>query len=114
MKVNRRLCGRVKRKRSPSRPVRPVDDVPTTMLCGEIILAATPPEELVATVSTGLIPMDSAVTFCMLQKSAFAEVSLPVTKTPSQPKKADTKGKAAPVIVKARPSVVVMPDQLAT
>src|SRR5450830_1538914 len=108
------LYGSAKRNRYPSRPDRPADDVPTTILCGEITLPATPPVAFVTTVSTGCMSIDSAVIFCMLQKRALEEVSLPVTNTPSQPRKAETNGKTMPAIVNALPRVTVMPDQLAT
>jgi hypothetical protein len=40
----------------------------------------------------------------------LAEVSLPVRKTPSQPRTALKNGNAGPVVASARPSVDVIPE----
>src|ERR687893_282571 len=76
---------RTRRSRSPSFPCRPVELVPTARFCGLIIFPNTPPEELAPTARTGLTPICWAVTFCRLAKRAFAEVSEPVSATPSHP-----------------------------
>ena len=45
----------------------------------------------------------------MLEKRALEEVSDPVRNTPSQPMSGAKKGNRLPVLVKARPSVELMP-----
>jgi hypothetical protein len=47
---------------------------------------------------------------CRFPNNAFAEVSLPVRKTPNQPRMALKNGKIDPVAARARPSVDVMPE----
>ena len=64
----------------------------------------------VAAVSMGFRPSVSAVMTCRLPKSAFEDVSLPVTNTPSQPRKALKNGKHQSVAAKASPSVVSVPE----
>jgi L-lactate permease len=76
---------RTRRRRSPSRPWRPVALVPTARFCGEIIFPSTPPEELAPTVRFGLTPICCAVTFCRFANRAFDDVSEPVSATPSHP-----------------------------
>ena len=80
------------------------------MLASEIILPMTPAAELTDAVSTGLSPIWLAVITCRLPNSAFADVSLPVRNTPSQPRIALKNGNVAPVAASARPSVEVMPE----
>ena len=104
-------CFTVKLNRSPSLPTRPDAAVATAMLCGEIILPQTPPEEFAATVRIGSTPTCCQVTACKLPNSAFAEVSEPVRKTPSQPKNAEKNGKREPVPARNRPSVELMPEK---
>ena len=83
------------------------------MLCGEIIFAATPPAELDATGSTGLIPRLLAATDCSFAKRAFEDVSLPVMNTPIHPMKLARNGYILPVYVRAKPSVLLRPEKLA-
>ena len=64
----------------------------TTMLCASIIFPMTPPVLLAVQISSGLRESCSAVTFCRLPNMALLEVSLPVSATPSQPKKAAQNG----------------------
>ena len=59
----------VSRKTSPSCPIKPAEAVAPERLCGEIILPVTPPAELAAAVSAGLMPSCSAVVFCKLQNA---------------------------------------------
>ena len=103
------LCFSVKRKISLSCPIQPVAAVATEMLCGEIILPATPPVELAATVRCGSIPSCSAAVFCKLPNRALDEVSEPVRHTPIQPRIGAKNGKKCPVLVNARPRVALMP-----
>ena len=93
----------VSRKTSPSCPIKPAEAVAPERLCGEIILQVTPPAELAAAVSAGLMPSCSAVVFCKLQNGAFADESLPVKKIPSQPMIGEKKGKSIPVALNAMP-----------
>ena len=72
----------------------PVAATATAMLCSEIILPITPAAELTDAVSIGLRSSALAVTTCRLPKSAFADVSLPVRNTPSQPRTALKNGNA--------------------
>ncbi len=55
----------------------------------------------------------AAVT-CRPPKSAFEEVSEPVTATPSQPISADRKANAPPAPATQSPSVTVWPDWFIT
>ena len=55
------------------------------MLCASTILPITPPELFAAAISTGEMPVCSAVIFCRLPKSTLDAVSEPVRATPSQP-----------------------------
>jgi len=50
--------------------------MPVAMFCGEIILPITPPDELVAAISTGFKPSCPAATTCSLPNSALPDVSL--------------------------------------
>ena len=72
----------------------PVAATATAMLWTEIILPITPAAEFTDAVSTGLRPSAFAVTTCRLPNSAFADVSLPVRNTPSQPRTALKNGNA--------------------
>src|SRR5665647_156642 len=104
------LWKKVQRKMAPSSPTSPVAAQATAMLWGEIILPVTPPLELAATMRCGSTPICSAVVFCNEVNSALDEVSEPVRKTPTQPRKGEKKGNRAPVAVKARPRVELMPE----
>src|SRR5215210_7596150 len=77
---------------------------------GEIILPTTPPDTLAATVTTGSTPMDVAVVACSFPNNAFAEVSEPVIKTPSQPNTGAKNGNKKPVAANASAIVMVMPE----
>ena len=63
-----------------------------------------------AAIKTGFIPSLSAVTTCKVPKSAFADVSLPVRKTPNQPSIALKNGNKIPVAANASPRVAVAPE----
>ena len=84
--------------------------VATAMLVKLIIFPITPAAEFDEAIRTGLMPNPVAVTVCSGPKSAFAEVSLPVRNTPSQPSIALKNGNITPVAAKARPSVPVAPE----
>ena len=88
----------------------PVAASTMAMLCSEIIFPSPPAAALEAAVSIGLRCSVPAVMTCRLPKSAFEEVSLPVTNTPSQPRNALKKGNSQPVAAQARPSVAIMPE----
>src|SRR5664280_895995 len=105
-----RLCLRVKRKRSDSRPTRPTAPVATAMDCGEIILPVTPPVELAATIRVLLTWIWWAVLACRLQKSAFDEVSDPVRKTPIHPRNGAKNGNATPVVASNNARVAERPE----
>src|SRR6266545_3481701 len=62
---------------SPSWPYQFVAVLATTMLCASTILPITPPELLAALISTGLMPVCSAVIFCKLPNNTFDAVSEP-------------------------------------
>ncbi len=87
----------------------PVAATATARLCRLIILPMTPPEEFAAAMIAGSKPELLAVTTCRLPNSAFADVSLPVRNTPSQPTSALKNGNSAPVAANARPSVTMAP-----
>ena len=70
----------------------------------------TPAAEFTDAVSTGLSPIWFAVITCRLPNKALADVSLPVRKTPSQPRIALKNGNVRPVAASAMPSVEVMPE----
>src|SRR5512144_3202351 len=105
-----RLCFEVKRNRSDSLPTRPTAAQATAIDCGEIILPVTPPVVLAPMVRMGLTPICCAVTACRLANSALLEVSEPVRKTPSQPRKGEKKGNSAPDAAKAKPRVDEIPE----
>ena len=110
MQAKARLCRTVKRKRSDSRPTSPTAAQAMAMDCGEIILPVTPPVVFAATIRMSDTPICCAVVACNAPKSAFEEVSEPVRKTPTQPRKGEKKGKAAPVCARARASVAERPE----
>src|SRR6266567_4659939 len=78
---------------------------PVVTFCGEIILLITAPDELLAAIRIGLRLSWRAATTCRLPKSALLEVSLPLKKQAIQPRKTEKKGKIAPTLEIARPSV---------
>ena len=105
------LCLMVNRNSLPSSAVViPVAATATAMLWGETIFPITPAAEFTEAISTGLRCSAVAVTTWRLPKSALADVSLPVRKTPSQPSTALKNGNAGPVAASASPSVDVMPE----
>ncbi len=73
-------------KISPSEPTLFTPAAPTERFCGLIILPITPPDELVPAVRIGLMCSCWAVCACRAPNRVFDEVSLPVRKTPSQPR----------------------------
>src|ERR1700730_739114 len=95
---------------SPSEPTLFTPAAPTDRFCGLIILPITPPDELVPAVRIGLMPSCCAVGAGRGPKSVFDDVSLPVRKTPSQPRKAATNGKMKPVLESAIAMLEVMPE----
>ena len=105
-----KLCRTARRNSSPSLPTSLVEAVATAMLCGEIIFAATPPEELEATVKTGSSSSDSAVRCCTPLKSAFDYVSLPVRKNAQPTEKWRQKRKYVPCLLNAAARVAEIPE----
>ncbi len=99
------LCLKVLARTTPSCPFSAVTETPVEMFCGEIILPITPPDELAAAISTGLMLSCLAATTCRLPKRALPEVSLPDRNTATQPRKADSIGKAGPTEATAMPRV---------
>src|SRR5665811_2530699 len=92
-----RLHPMILRKMLPSLPDMPTAAAAIARFWGEIILPRTPPEELAAAISAGLIPVLVAAETCNAPKSEFDEVSEPVTATPSQPRTGEKIANAAPV-----------------
>jgi len=86
------LCQKTALKTSASRPSSRHAVEATTMLWASIILPITPPALLAEVMSTGDMPICSAVTYCRLPKSAFEPASVPVKATPSQPRSVPKKG----------------------
>src|SRR5438034_11248781 len=83
---------------SPSAPTLFTPAAPTDRFCGLIILPITQPDEVVPAVRIGLtLPSCWAVCACRGPNRVIDEVSLPVRKTQSQPRDADTKGNMNPV-----------------
>src|SRR5664279_5807667 len=91
-----RLHPMILRKMSPSLPDIPTAAAAIAKFWGEIILPSTPPEELAAAISAGLMPVLLAAETCNAPKSEFDEVSEPVTATPSQPRIGEMSANAAP------------------
>ena len=109
--IRNTLCLMVNRKSLlSSARVMPVAATATAMLWTEIILPITPAAEFTEAVNTGLRFRAVAVTTCRLPNSAFADVSLPVRKTPSHPSVALKNGNAPPLVASASPSVEVIPE----
>src|SRR4051812_33196231 len=109
--ISRMLCLIVNRNSllSSSRDI-PVAATATAMLWTEIILPITPAAEFTDAVRTGFKWSAFAVTTWRLPNSAFADVSLPVRNTPSQPTTALKNGNAPPVAASDKPSVDVIPE----
>src|SRR6266513_2566605 len=82
--------------------------------CASTILPITPPALLVAHIRIGLRFSCCAVIRCKLPNNAFEEVSLPVSATPSHPKKVPKNGNSHPVRVNANPSTASMPEYRVT
>src|SRR5262245_57475280 len=97
-------CGSVNRSSSGSRPTSPLAAHATVIDCGEIIFPVTPPEEFDATVRIGLRSSRFAETCCSRPKSALADVSDPVMKTPSQPSTGEKNANNGPVAANDHPS----------
>ena len=102
------------RKSSPSCPAMPTAAAPIARFCGEIILPSTPPDELAAASSVGSSPASFAAVTCSAPKSAFDEVSEPVTATPSHPMAGARNAKIGPAPAAHSPSVSVWPYWLTT
>src|SRR5690242_1489751 len=103
-----------RRKRSPSRPARPQTAAPIARFCGEIILPRTPPEELAAASSVGLIPAFWAAVACSTPKSEFDDVSEPVTAVPIQPMIGEKNASTPPAPAIQVPMVIVCADRFIT
>src|SRR5215472_12128628 len=84
------------------------------MDCASTILPITPPALLAEVISTESKRNCSAVMRCKLPNSALDEVSLPVSATPSHPRKVPKKGKSHPVWVNARPRTASVPEYRVT
>src|SRR6266403_2004931 len=103
--VSTMLCTKVRARTAPSRPFRLVTDTPVAMVCGEIILPRTPPDELVAANSKGFRFSCRAATTCRFPNSALPDVSLPERNNAIQPRKGENRMNALPLEATARPSV---------
>src|ERR1700694_4785031 len=104
------LWKNVRRIIKPSFPTIVVVETPVVTFWGEIILLMTAPLEFVAALNTGLRFNCLAATTWRLPKSALLEVSLPLKKQAIQPRKTEKKGKMAPTLEIARPTVYAMPE----
>src|SRR5713101_4965147 len=110
-------CQKTKRKIEPSLPTWFVAAVAMQMDCASIILPITPPALFVAHIKIskwGVKLSCCAVIFCKPPKSAFEEVSLPVSATPSHPMNVPKNGKSQPVRVNASPRTASMPEYRVT
>src|SRR5213593_619956 len=103
-------CQNTYRKMIPSLPTWFVAEVATQIDCASTILPITPPAELAAHIRTGSRLSCCAVIRCKLPNSAFDEVSVPLTATPSQPRYVPKKGNSQPVRVNANPSTASRPE----
>src|SRR5579864_8386923 len=103
-------CQATKRKMMPSLPTCSVADVAIVMDCASTIFPITPPALLAAHIRIGSTPSCCEVILCKLPKSALAEVSLPVSATPNQPRNVPKKGYSHPVRVNAKPSTASRPE----
>src|SRR5580693_1473891 len=72
-------CQATKRKIVPSLPTCSVAAVAMVIDCASTILPITPPALLAAHINTGSMPNCCEVIRCRLPKSAFEDVSLPVS-----------------------------------
>ena len=86
--------------------------------CGLIILPTTPPIVLAAKNKSGVTfasaAFDRAAEYCRPEKSAFAEVSDPVTAVPTQPSMGEMNGNAGPDPERNSPIVMVWPLKFMT
>src|SRR5215472_9955679 len=98
----------------PSLPTWLVAAVATQIDCASTILPITPPALLAEVIKIGLSPNCSAVMRCKLPNSAFDDVSLPVSATPSHPRKVPKNGKNHPVWVNASPKTASVPEYRVT
>src|SRR2546422_11769404 len=97
---------------SPSAPTLFTPAAPTDRFCGLIILPITPPDEFVPAVRIGLtLPNCCAVCACSGPNKGLGEVSLPVRKTPSQPRNAATNGDMNPGFGSAIAQLAVKPQE---
>src|SRR6266511_2888108 len=103
-------CQNTSRKMVPSLPTWFVAEVATVMDCASTIFPITCPAELAAHIRIGSSPSCCDVIRCRLPNSAFEDVSLPVSATPSQPRNAPKKGNHHPVRVNASPSTASRPE----
>src|SRR6185295_14667519 len=104
---NPRLHRMTRRKMSPSLPSRPTAAAAMARFCGEIILPRTPPELFDAAISTSESPAWFAAVTCSAPNNEFAEVSEPVTATPSQPRIGDSSANTPPAAAIQVPRVIV-------
>src|SRR4029077_5316905 len=107
-------CQKTKRKMLPSEPTWFVAAVAIQMDWASIILPITPPALFAASIRIGFRFNCSAVMRCNPPKSAFDEVSPPVSATPSQPMYVPKKGNSQPVRVNAKPKTASMPEYRVT
>ena len=77
-------------------------------------MPSTPPELFAAASSVGDMPASFAAVTWSAPKSAFDDVSEPVTATPSQPISGERNAKKSPAPAAHRPSVIVWPDWFIT
>ncbi len=75
--------------------------------CGEIILPSTPPELFDAAIRTSDSPAWFAAVTCSAPNRELAEVSEPVTATPSHPRMGDSSANAPPAAAIQVPRVIV-------
>src|SRR4051794_8907722 len=92
----------------------PTAAAPMARFCGEIILPSTPPELLAAAMSVGERSACLAAVTCSAPKSAFDDVSEPVTATPNQPSSDEKNANAPPAPAAHCPMVIVWPDRFMT
>src|SRR5277367_3781008 len=103
-------CQNTNRKIIPSLPTCSVAAVAIVIDCASTIFPITPPALLAAHIRMGSIPSCCDVILCRLPNSALADVSLPVSATPSHPRNVPKNGYSHPVRVKARPSTASRPE----
>src|SRR5579871_2063038 len=110
MEARQMECQKTHRKIGPSFPSWFVAAVATQIDCASTIFPITPPALFAAHINTGFRLSCSEVMRCKLPNSAFDEVSLPVSATPSHPRNVPKKGNSHPVRVNARPRTASMPE----